>query len=120
MARVLHDHGTLQAWSDGSHVGNIMGHGFMVRKKNYYDEPIITGWGRSLDGSVKSSLRAEHCGVLSILALILAIEKIEGMTVGGKIELYVDNMTVVNRIKEEKIDDNEKTDCDLWRMSLYL
>ena len=97
-----------------------MGHGYMIRKQNYYDEPVLTGWGRSLDGSVKSSLRAEHCGVLSILALILAIEKTEGITVGGIVELYVDNMTVVKRIKEEEIDDNEKTDSDLWRISLLL
>ena len=76
LKRVLCGDGTLQTWSDGSYINDRMGHGYMIRTKYYYDDTMITGWGKSIDGSVKSSLRAEHCGAISILILILIIEKL--------------------------------------------
>ena len=97
-----------------------MGHGYMIRTGDYHDNTRITGWGKSVDGSVKSSLRAEHCGAISILIIILIMEKMSDSEIGGVVELYIDNLTVVNRLKEESVLNDETTDNDLWRFTLTL
>ena len=93
---VLCRNGTLQAWSDGSYTEDKMGHGYMIRTGDFSDMIMITGRGASINGSVRSSLRAEHCGALSVQILVLLMEKTADLRIGGTIELYIDNMTVVH------------------------
>ena len=48
------------------------------------------------------------------------MERTEDKKMSGTVEIYIDNMTVVNRLREEEVTDNETTDSDLWRLSLTL
>ena len=60
LKQILNSGGALQAWSDGSLINNEMGHGYIVRTRDIRDNEMLIGKGKTLGGSVRSSLRAEH------------------------------------------------------------
>ena len=97
------------------------GHGYIILPERTLINKYITGYGRSLRGTIDSSLRSEHCGVLAVLIMIESIEKAYGIEHSGKVTIYTDSMTVVQRIKEETREMNfANTDYDLWSMSMSI
>ena len=111
----------IYAWTDGSMMKGRNGHGYIILPERTLIKKYITGYGRSLRGTIDSSLRSEHCGVLAVLIMIESIEKAYGIEHSGKVTIYTDSMTVVQRIKEETREMNfANTDYDLWSMSMSI
>ena len=110
--------GIVNAWTDGSMIGNRNGHGYIILpdKKNYQHH--MEGFGRTVDGTVMSSLRSEHSGVIAVLLIIKCIEELYGIDKGGEIKIWSDSMTVVHRTKEGANGITfDSTDYDLWHLS---
>ena len=117
----LEDGKLLQAWTDGSLCEGKIGHGYIIRSSDKYDEEMIKGKARSLKGSFLTSLRPEHCGALAVVTLIYILEsKIETRyDYNGRVEIFIDNSAVVNRLNMKDYND-ESTDSDIWKATLTI
>ena len=94
----------IHSWTDGSMMREENGHGYLILPDGTSHNKSIEGYGRSLRGTINSSLRSEHCGVLSLLIVILTIEKVYGIKQSGSIMIYSDSMTVVQRIGDGAVE----------------
>ena len=112
----------LQAWSDGSLVGTRMGHGYILRTGNIHDDNCIRGYARSLDGTLRSSLRPEHCGALAIITLIWILEAktMNVRELNSSIKIFIDNSTVIRRLKGECFFNIDSTDSDVWEITIKM
>ena len=111
----------IEAWSDGSLIDGKIGHGFLIRSCDRNCNAKIFGKGISLRGSFYSSLRPEHCGIISVLLIIWIWEnRMRPNTSCGLVTIYVDNSTALNRLNGTRNFDCESTDSDLWDLSLKL
>ena len=111
----------VSAWSDGSMMKGKNGHGYIILPDDSKHEQYVEGYGRSIGGTVDSSLRSEHCGVLALVVLISVIEKVYRVTESGCVKIYSDSMTVVQRINDPaRRISYANTDYDLWTMTVSI
>ena len=113
-------HSQTKSWTDGTVKDNIGAHAYTIRTADDNEEKSIRGsGGMPGDPMTMTSLRAEHFGVLVVIAMLDIVTIIHGnKNILGKHTHYTDSKAVITRLQEYQYMTDKQYDCtdyDVWK-----